>query len=393
MKPTVVVMPGDGIGPVVVREALRVLDAAGFEASYVHGDIGWQLWCSEGDPLPEATVELLQRHRLGLLGAVTSKPKHQAQAELAEPLRRQGLVYRSAVLALRQRLGLDVALRPSRTFEGNPLNFVRRRGEGLEEPTLDTTVVMQNTECLYSGVEWGPLPDGVRRALDAHPQMRPFDAVASSDLAVSARVLSRGACERAARAAFALARRSGADTVTLCDKWGVMRETGALFLEAAQTVAAGFPGIALETTNIDAQVMWLTQKPERFRVVLASALVGDILSDGFAGLVGGLGFAHAANLAEGCAVFEPVHGSAPKYAELEPAIVNPLAAILAAAMLVEHTGDAQCAERIRRAVREVVRDGRVRTFDLLRLPGGPDVVSRGAATTAQMTDAVIARLR
>jgi 3-isopropylmalate dehydrogenase len=148
----------------------------------------------------------------------------------------------------------------------------------------------------------------------------------------------------------------------------------------------------LWSTNIDAQLMWLNKNPEDYNVIVASNLFGDILSDAFAGLVGGLGFAASGNIGQSVAVFEPTHGSAPKYAALRPPIVNPIAMILSAAMMAEHVGENDQAERIRNAVAAVVKEGRVRTYDMMRIPGGPKSISQGAATTGQMTDAILARL-
>ncbi len=393
MKPTVVVMPGDGIGRIVVPEALRVLSAAGFEAEYVHADIGWDCWREDGTALPQRTVDLLTKHGVGLLGAITSKPKEEAEASLPERLRGTGRSYRSPVLELRRRLSLEVALRPAKTLPGHPLNFVRRNADGaITEPFIDALIVMQNTECLYAGVEWSPLPAQVRAAFDSHAEMAPFRNVAGGELAVSARVMSREACLRAARVAFEHAARRGEQVVRLCDKWGVMRETGALFLSAAQEAGREWPHIRLESVNVDAQLMWLCRRPEEAGVVLASAIVGDLLSDAFAGLTGGLGFAACANLGPTCAVFEPTHGSAPPYAGRVPSIVNPIAAVLAGAMLAEHVGQRDSAERVRQAVAAVVAEGRIRTYDMLGLRGTDDVVAQGAATTRQLADALVRSL-
>ena len=154
-----------------------------------------------------------------------------------------------------------------------------------------------------------------------------------------------------------------------------------------------YPGLALWSTNIDAQLMWLNKNPEDYNVIVASNLFGDILSDAFAGLVGGLGFAASGNIGEEVAVFEPTHGSAPKYAELNPPIVNPIAMILSAAMMLDHVGEIAKADRIRQAIAAVVKEGKVRTYDMMRLPGGPKAISQGAASTNQMTDAILEKLR
>ncbi len=395
MTPRLVVMPGDGIGPIVVAEAMRVLDAAGFVADWITADVGWSFWQSEGNALPDRTVRLLEEHRVGLFGAITSKPKAIAERELAPGLRDRARAYVSPVLAMRQRLHLETCIRPCRTIPGNPMSYVRRAASGaIESPRIDVTLVTQNTECLYSSVEWTNPPPDLRRALDTHPEMRTrFTGVASDDLAVSCRITSRGACDRIAEAAFAYAEAHGYATVTVCDKWGVMRETSAMLLAAAEVASARHPSVRLARTDFDAQVMWLVRRPERFGVILSTALVGDVLSDGFAGLVGGLGFAYSANIGEACAVFEPTHGSAPKHAAIDPPIVNPIATILAAAMMLDHLGDASRAARVRDAVASVVLEGRVRTYDMLGLDGDADVVAHGAATTRAMADAVIAAVK
>ncbi len=398
---TIVTMPGDGIGNQVLPEAIRVLDAVGFGAEYVHGDIGWEFWIQEGNALPDRTIELLAKHKLGLFGAITSKPKKEADAELSLALSGKGYAYYSPIVTMRQRFNLDICVRPCVAFAGNPLNYVRRDPSGkIVEPAIDTTVFRQNTEGLYAGVEWTNPPEAVRAALATHPKFKPFAGVRGEDLAVSLRIVTRGAATRIARAAFQCARRRGFKGVTICEKPNVVRETSGMMEEAAKQVQkAEFPDVALWSTNIDAQLMWLNKNPEDYNVILASNLFGDILSDAFAGLVGGLGFAASGNIGDEVAVFEPTHGSAPKYAQLDPPIVNPVAMILSAAMMVEHiaekyrdpTARAQ-AQKIRDAVAVVVKEGKVRTYDMMRIPGGPKAIAQGAATTPQMTDAIVAKI-
>ena len=385
-------MPGDGIGKTVLPEAIRVLEAVGFQADYVHADIGWDFWIREANALPDRTIALLEKHKLGLFGAITSKPKKAAEAELAPALRGQGHVYYSPIVQMRQRFDLDICIRPCRSFPGNPLNFVRRDGQGLDEPRIDTVIFRQNTEGLYSGVEWTNPPKLVRDALETHPQMKNYAGVAGPDLAVSCRILSRGACRRIIRAAFDYAQKFGYKSVTICEKPNVIRETSGMMEDEAKKIAAEYPGIALWSTNIDAQMMWLTKNPEDYGVLVASNMFGDIISDGFAGLVGGLGFAASANIGREVAVFEPTHGSAPKYASLTPSIVNPTAMILAACMMLDHVGQSSMADRIRAAIAAVVAEGKVRSYDMLRLTGGADVFQKGAASTTQMTDAILAKL-
>ena len=390
---TVVTMPGDGIGNQVLPESLRVLKAVGFDADYVHADIGWDCWCNNGNALPERTIELLTKHKLGLFGAITSKPNKAAQAELKPELQGKGYVYYSPIVTMRQKFNLDICMRPCVGFTGNPLNYIRKRTNGgFEEPHINTTVFRQNTEGMYAGIEWTNPPEIVRTALNSHVKFKAFANVPGQDLAVSVRIITRPAARRIVSAAFEYAKKKKFKGVTICEKPNVVRETSGMMEETAKEVQKNYPEIQLWSTNIDAQLMWLNKNPEDYNVIVASNLFGDILSDAFAGLVGGLGFAASGNIGDTVAVFEPTHGSAPKYAELNPPIVNPIAMILSAAMMVEHVGENVKAERIRNAVAEVVKEGKVRTYDMMRISGGAKSISQGAASTVQMTDAILAKL-
>ncbi len=392
-KRTVVVMPGDGIGKVVLPEALRVLEAAGFEANWVEADIGWEFWVTEGNPLPQRTIDLLAEHKAALFGAITSKPKDAAARELAPELVDAGHVYYSPIVGLRQHFDLDVSIRPCRTFPGNPLNFIRRGPQGeVEEPRVDTVIFRQNTEGLYGGVEWTNPPDQVWEALDTHPKFAAFRSVPRKDLAVSTRIFTRAKCRRICEEAFSYAAAHEYSNVTVCEKPNVIRETSGMMLAEARDVQQGYPGIELWDTNIDAQMMWLTKNPEDYGVIVAGNMFGDIISDGFAGLVGGLGFAASANIGREVGVFEPTHGSAPKYEALDPSIVNPIAMVLSAVLMLDWLGETEVATRVRDAVAAVVADGAVRTYDMLKLRGGPQAVSQGAVATSKMTDAIIQAL-
>jgi 3-isopropylmalate dehydrogenase len=392
-KYKVVTMPGDGIGNQVLPEAIRVLNEVGFDAEYIHADIGWDCWCREGNALPDRTIELLRKHKLGLFGAITSKPKKQAEAELDPSLKGKGFQYFSPIVSMRQLFNLDICLRPCIGFPGNPLNFIRRNpAGGFEEPRINAVVFRQNTEGLYAGVEWTNPPQAVREGLATHSKFKQFADVPGQDLAVSVRIITRAAARLICTAAFDYAKRFGYKNVTICEKPNVLRETSGLMEEVAKEVAAKYPGIPLWSTNIDAQTMWLTKNPEDYGVIVASNLFGDVISDAFAGLVGGLGFAASGNIGREVAVFEPTHGSAPKYAELDPPIVNPIAMILSAAMLLDHVGEADKAEAVRKAVADVIADGKVRTYDMLRLAGNAGVFAKGAATTTQMADAILERI-
>jgi 3-isopropylmalate dehydrogenase len=392
-KYTVVTMPGDGIGNQVLPEALRLLNAVGFDAEYIHADIGWECWRKEGNALPERTIELLAKHKLGLFGAITSKPKKEADAELNPELKGKGYSYFSPIVTMRQKFNLDTCIRPCISVPGNPLNFIRKKPDGgFEEPLVNVVVFRQNTEGLYAGVEWTNPPEQVRAALGTHPKFKPFASTPGPDIAISVRIITRKAAHKICKAAFEWAKKYGYKSVTICEKPNVLRETSGMMEDEAKAVAKEYPGIALWSTNIDAQTMWLTKNPEDYGVVVASNLFGDVISDAFAGLIGGLGFAASGNIGNEVAVFEPTHGSAPKYAELDPPIVNPIAMFLSAVMLLEHVGENEKAKRIREAINTVVKEGKIRTYDMMRLSGGPKAISQGAASTIQMTDAVLAKL-
>ena len=374
-KRSVVVMPGDGIGKVVLPEALRVLEAAGFSAEWIEAGIGWEHWVEKGNPLPEETLELIAEHKVALFGAITSKPKDRAAAEIRAELRDEGHVYFSPIVGLRQHFDLDVSIRPCITFPGNPLNFIRRAADGgVDEPRVNAVIFRQNTEGLYGGVEWTNPPDQVWEALDTHPKFAAFREVPRPDLAVSTRIFTRAKCRRICEQAFAYAASHGYRSVTVCEKPNVIRETSGMMLDEARAVHEAYPQIQLWDTNIDAQMMWLTKNPEDYGVIVAGNMFGDIISDGFAGLVGGLGFAASANIGREVGVFEPTHGSAPKYAELDPSIVNPIAMILSAVMMLDWLGETEIAERLRGAVAAVIAEGTVRTYDMLKLRGGPQAI-------------------
>jgi isocitrate/isopropylmalate dehydrogenase len=390
----VVLLPGDGIGKPVLDECVRVLEAAGFKANWHNGDIGWEFWRHEGNPLPDRTVELLTKYKLGLFGAITSKPKDAALRELDAELQDTGLVYASPIVGLRQKFNLDVCIRPCLSFEGNPLNFIRRGSKPgeIDEPKVDVVIFRQNTEGLYSGVEWTNPQDVVYEALKTHPKFKNFETVPREDLAVSARIFSRGACQRILRAAFEHADKFGYKSVTICEKPNVIRETSGMMLSEGKKIQKEFPHIVLWDTNIDAQMMWLTKNPEDYGVIVAGNMFGDIVSDGFAGLVGGLGFACSANLGDECAVFEPTHGSAPKYADYPDSIVNPIAMILSGCMMLDHIGELEMAKKIRKVIAELVKEGKSQTYDMMKLRGAADVMEKGAASTRMISDAIIAKL-
>lgn len=393
MKRTIVSMPGDGIGKTVLPESIRVLDAVGFEAEYIHADIGWDFWCNEGNPLPQRTIDLLSKYKVGLFGAITSKPKADAEKELKSELQGKGLQYFSPIVGLRQKFGLDVVVRPCISVNGNPLNFIMKNNEGgFDEPHVNAVIFRQGTEGLYAGVEWTNPPKVVRDALETNPKMKAFKDVPSEEMAISTRIVTKNASERIIREAFEYAKKFGYTNVTICEKPNVLRETSGMMLSIAKQIAKEYPGIQLWDTNIDAQMMWLTKNPEIYGVIVAENMFGDIISDAFAGLIGGLGFACSANIGKEVAVFEPTHGSAPKYEKLNPSIVNPIAMILSACMMLDYLDEKPKADKIRKAIDKVVLDGKVRTYDMMKLKGGPDVIKQGASSTQQMADEIIKNL-
>jgi len=394
---TIVSMPGDGIGRVVLDETKRILSAAGFHANYIEADIGWKFWCKEGNPLPERTIKLLEEHKIGLFGAITSKPKDDAFNELSPELREKGFVYSSPIVGLRQHFNLDICIRPCKTYQGNPLNFIRRSTNGsFEEPMVDVAIFRQNTEGLYGGVEWSNPDNTVYAALTSHPKfVKNFGAVPREELSISTRIFTKNGTTRILKAAFDYARKYKYKSVTVCEKPNVIRETSGMMFKLAQEIQKNdYPEIELWNTNIDAQMMWLTKNPENYGVIVAGNMFGDIVSDAFAGLIGGLGFACSAQMSdEGVAVFEPTHGSAPKYADYEVSIVNPIAMVESACMMLDYIGEKENAGKIRKGVAEVIQEGKVQTYDMMKMAGKPEVIQNGAASTIEMANAIIEKLK
>lgn len=370
-KYRIALMPGDGIGKDVMDAAQIVLDKMALDAEYVPADIGWELWCQEGDPLPGRTIDTLKACDCALFAAITSKPKDEAEAELIPELQGRRLVYRSPIVRLRQLFDLYVNLRPCRAFKGNPLNY---------RDDIDLVVFRENTQGLYAGVEFYPLPDEVRATLEAHSaRMAAFAGVSSEDVALSCRIFTREGCRRIVREAFEYARQFGYPTVTLVEKPNVIRETSGLMVREARKIAAEYPEIELWETNVDAMAMWLVKNPQDYGVLVSSNMFGDIISDLCAQLVGGLGFAASGNIGDKFAVFEPTHGSAPKYAGLYK--VNPTAMLLAVKLMLDWLGETEPARGLERAIAGVISDGQVRTYDM-----------GGGAGTLDMAQAVADRL-
>ncbi|HWR51578.1 MAG TPA: isocitrate/isopropylmalate dehydrogenase family protein [Bryobacteraceae bacterium] len=356
-------LPGDGIGRECCDAARVVLEAVEFPAEYIHGDIGWEFWRREGDALPKRTVELLGSTDCAFFGAITSKPAADAVRELAPELQERGFAYRSPIVRMRQQLNLYTCLRPCKAFPGNPLNY---------REDIDIVVFRENTEGMYIGVEFSRTPEAfyAEKAMARIPQ----------DAAISIRSITPEASRRIVRAAFEYAVKNGRRKVTAVHKANVLRATCGVFLEAANEVAREFPGITCDTANVDAMCMWLLKNPRSYDVIVTTNLFGDILSDLCAQLVGGMGFAYSGNIGDAYAVFEPTHGSAPKYAGQDK--VNPLATILAAKMMLDWLGQNEKAAEIEAAVADVIARGEVRTYDM-----------GGTARTTDMARAVARTLR
>src|SRR6187431_3150575 len=332
MTHRVTLIPGDGIGPELAEATTRVLDATGIGFEWETVEAGESAIAEYGTPLPDHVLESVKRNRIGLKGPITT------------PV---GGGFRSVNVGLRQVLGLYANLRPAKSMVG-----VESRYEDV-----DLIIVRENTEDLYAGIEH----------------------MVGRDAAESIKIITREASERIARYAFEYAVANGRHKVTAVHKANIMKLSDGLFLESCRTIAAEYEGrIEFEDRIVDNMCMQLVQKPDLYDVLVLPNLYGDIVSDLAAGLVGGLGVAPGANIGEDGAVFEPVHGSAPKYAGQDRA--NPTALILSAALMLRHLGYPAEADRLETAVRETIASG-TRTYDL-----------GGSAGTSDFADAIVGRL-
>lgn len=364
-------LPGDGVGNDVMEAARMVLDALKLDAEYIHGDIGWEFWKKEGNPLPDRTIEMLKGTDCALFGAITSKPKDEAAEELDPSLQGKGLVYFSPIVKLRQLFDLYTNMRPCKAYAGNPLNY---------KDNIDLVVFRENTQGMYAGVEFHPVEDELKQAFLKHnAKMQRFMDVPADEIAISTRIVTRAGAERIIRSAFNYAKETGRKTVTLVEKPNVLRETGGIMTKVARQVAKDFPGIELWETNIDAMCMWLVKNPENYGVLVSENLFGDIISDLSAQLIGGLGFASSASTGDNYAVFEPTHGSAPKYAGQYK--VNSMAMLLTTKLMLDWLKETEMAERLEKAIAEVIAEGKVRTYDM-----------GGTNTSLEVAEAVIAKL-
>jgi isocitrate dehydrogenase (NAD+) len=356
---TITLIPGDGTGPEISEATKRVIEATGVSIQWDVQDAGVDVFEKEGTPLPQRVIDSIRKNKVAIKGPVTT------------PV---GTGFRSVNVTLRQVLDLYCCLRPSRTFKG-----VRTRFDAI-----DLVIIRENTEDLYAGIEFEKGSEGAHKVIElihglTGKAIRP-------DSGISIKPISVFGTERIVRFAFEYARKNKRKKVTAVHKANIMKFSDGLFLETARAVAKNYPDIEFEDRIVDNMCMQLVQKPELYDVLVLPNLYGDIISDLAAGLIGGLGVAPGANLGEEYAVFEPVHGSAPKYKGLNK--VNPLAMILSGVMMLRHLGELTAAERLEKAVASVIEEGKDVTYDLKPFPDDPT-----AATTSQMADAIIGRMK
>lgn len=353
----ITLIPGDGVGPEVTRATQRVLEATGVSFHWELADIGSSAQDTHGTPLPESVLESIRKNKVALKGPVTT------------PV---GSGFRSVNVALRKRLGLYVCLRPCKTYRGSP----------SLHSDVDIVIVRENMEGLYSGIEFERGTPEAARLIKFISETR-GDTVAE-DSGMSIKTTSETRSRKIVEFAFEYARAHRRGKVTAVHKANILKFSDGLFLSVAREVAREYPGIEFEDRIVDNMCMQLVQRPHQFDIVVAPNLYGDLLSDLCAGLIGGLGLAPGANLSDEVAVFEATHGSAPKYAGLNK--VNPMAMMLSGVMLLRHLGEEKEADRLERAIAEVIAESKNVTYDLK--PEAPET----AVGTSEVADAVIQKL-
>ncbi|MFH1002742.1 MAG: isocitrate/isopropylmalate dehydrogenase family protein [Chloroflexota bacterium] len=359
MTYTVTLIRGDGTGPEVTEAARRVLEATGVSFRWELAEAGSAAQEKLGTPLPDAVLESIRKNRVALKGPVTT------------PV---GSGFRSVNVALRQRLDLYACLRPCKIYTGAPTHY----------RDVDIVIVRENTEDLYAGIEFDRDTPETVRLLELITEAR--GPVARPDAAFSLKMISETASRRIVRFAFDYARREHRRKVTAVHKANIMKFSDGLFLKVARQVAGDYPDVQFEEVIVENLCMQLVRRPQQFDVLVLPNLYGDIVSDLCAGLVGGLGLAPGANLGDGAAIFEPTHGSAPKYAGQNK--VNPIATMLSGVLMLRHLGEAEAAARLEAAIATVIAEGKSLTYDMK--PGAPSAQVVG---TAQVAEAVIARLQ
>jgi isocitrate dehydrogenase (NAD+) len=358
MSHRITLIPGDGVGPEITAATVRVLKATGVQFDWEPLIVGEQALKETGTPLPDAVLDSIRKNKVALKGPVTT------------PI---GTGFRSVNVALRKRLDLYSCLRPCKTYPGAPAAF----------PDVDIVVVRENTEDLYAGVEFAVGTDEASRLIELVCDTG--QGKIRDDSGFSIKMISRAATRRIVRFAFDYARANGRKKVSAVTKANILKFSDGLFLQCAREVAAEYPGIDFEEVLIDALCMQLVRNPQRFDVLVLPNLYGDIISDLCAGLVGGLGLAPGANIGDDCAVFEPTHGSAPKYKGMNK--VNPMAMMLSSVLMLHHLGEDESADRLEAAIAAVIAEGKHVTYDM-RLADG-----YCPSTTSEVADTIIARLK
>ena len=354
----VTLIPGDGTGPEITEATRRVLEATGVEFNWHVRDAGLAVLEKYGTVLPEEVIQSIRETKVGLKGPITT------------PV---GKGFRSANVALRKSLDLYANLRPAHSYPG-----LRSRYENI-----DLIIVRENTEDLYAGIEFQRGSPEMDELVDF--VARTTGTKLSKDAAISFKYISVPASRRIVKFAFDYARANNRRKVTAVHKANIMKFSDGLFLQVAQEVAKEYPDIQFEDRIVDNMCMQLVQKPEIYDVLVLPNLYGDILSDLSAGLIGGLGVAPGANIGDKYAVFEPVHGSAPKYAGQNK--VNPMAMMFSGVLLLRHIGEREAADRLQNAMAAVIAEGKYVTYDLKPRPDDPTAVG-----TSQVADAIIARM-
>lgn len=351
----ITLIPGDGVGPEQTAAARRAIEATGVQIEWEVCQAGMAVLESEGTPLPHSTLESIRRNKVALKGPITT------------PI---GTGFRSVNVALRQQLDLYACLRPCKYYPGIRSKYT----------DVDIVVVRENTEDLYAGVEYDVGAPEARQIIEmAGGKIR-------EDSAISIKPISASATRRIVKFAFEYAIANGRKKVTAVTKANIMKFTDGLFFRTAQEVAKEYEGrIEYEERLVDNMCMQLVQKPELYDVLVMPNLYGDIVSDLCAGLVGGLGVAPGANIGDEVAVFEPTHGSAPKYAGMNK--VNPTALILSGVLMLRHIGEKKAADKLESAVASVIAEGKYVTYDMK-----PDRDDPTAVGTAEMADAIIRRM-
>ena len=359
MAHRVTLIPGDGIGPEIINATTRVLEATGVEFDWDVQIVGEPALEQLGTPLPDSVAESVVANGVALKGPV-STPKVKG--------------FRSVNIAMRVASGLYANVRPCRSFAGVPSRF-----EGV-----DVVVIRDVTEDLYAGIEATAGSDEARAIIKRVKEVLPGARI-TEDAAITIKPITEAASLRIVDFAFRYARDNGRRKVTVVHKAGVVKATDGLFLSAAREVASGYPDIEFDDVAVDALAMHLVQHPETYDVLVMPMQYGDIISDQCAGLIGGPGMMPGANHGTAAVLFEPGHGSAPHMAGMDRA--NPIATMLSAVMMLRHLGETDAADRMERAIAEVVRDGATVTYDLKVHRDDP-----AAAGTSAVADAVIARL-